>query len=702
MRFFKNHFLIFLFFSMIVFSSCDFRIMKAPIIDLSENFYWTQVDENISPENLQSMEKLQFEKLTTMGYRNLEKLVGPFGNYIILKAEFTVPEELKQEHLSLFIKYLHFSEAAWINGHYIGKYGQFPPYEKSPMYISHTYKLPEEFLLDDINTLYIKVWCHGRAEISKKVFIGTEDRVNFNNTSATFYNSIQYTLYVGLYFVIAVLYLVMFLHNRRRREYISIALTSYFSMQFTFILFIQHMPFYAFANSQLLTLYLYKGLACISAYLVAFFIVSFIIYFLGGSQSKKVLSIRISMLAIQCLITWSVQSYNTLIKICPYMIVTSVCQFIFIFPQLKKSAKTDKTGIKILSIGFAILAVTITIDHTLRHLLHLSGIPFVSFYGWLLLNVFYISILCIRFSKIFKQNAYLTENLKIEVENQTKQIRATNKLLEDELEKSNRDLNMAAIVQQRLFNGPTRNFIGWDFGFCYKPLSKVSGDLFDFYNIGNILDGISLFDVSGHGIASSLITMLSKNIIYNSFRQTRFYKLQMSEIMKDINKKITEAKGKVDNYLTGIILHLSPIQDEVCTLQLANAGHPYPFLYSKEKDEIISLKTNPKLNYGAIGLNGDNLSCVDINFTMKTGDFLVLFTDGLTEAQNINGEQFGRERAKQILMQNKHLGAQQIVNKLTQSLKQYTDIKPAEDDLTIIVIKRENSEDYLEALSDDE
>ena len=82
----------------------------------------------------------------------------------------------------------------------------------------------------------------------------------------------------------------------------------------------------------------------------------------------------------------------------------------------------------------------------------------------------------------------------------------------------------------------------------------VAGDLFDFYTDSNSLDGLGIYDISGHGISSGLLTMLVKNIIHNEF-----YKKEnktLDEILYKSNNRIIEEKGNVENYVTGILMKI--------------------------------------------------------------------------------------------------------------------------------------------------
>lgn len=676
---------------------------KKSKINLENSFYWTKCTADSSIENVDNEYGDSFQKLDIQRPRNLSKLVGKDGTYIWVKASFYIPEELKNANLYLFAQYIHFANKVWINGHYVGSYGNFPPNELSVMYKAHTYQLPEEFINQDgENTLYIKIWCHGQSEISKKIFIGTETYVKQRETSDTFYNSIVYIMYEGLFFTAFLIYSILF-RQQKRKEYLSFSMICLFSLQFIFILFAPHFPAYAYVQNSTQFLIFIKYFACICSYLIIYFTVSFFIYFLVHEQKKAITITRVSLLAVQFFITVFVPTYSSLLKVLPFLLSLGAIQFIFALYYIIKAIGSKNMEVNLVFAGVGILAASVATEHLVRYVFHISTYIHITFYGWVAFNFFYIIVLWSRLTKIVKQNKFLTANLQKAVDEQTIQIRNTNEQLAEELSRQKKDLEMASIVQQRLFSAPKRSFVGWDFDITYEPLEQVSGDLFDFFNLGNILNGISIFDVSGHGVSASLITMLSKSIIFNLFKNNMFQNEPMAKVMTKINTVITAEKGNVQNYLTGIICNFSDFDDnDCCKVQLANAGHPYPLMYSVEKDEIIEIK-NPEgtENYGAIGLTGLEVSYIDVDFEMKPGDVIVFYTDGLSEAQNSMGKQFGKQTIKNIIMENKTKTAAEIQEALKQNLKIHIGEKPRTDDLTIIVLKREKPEDFIETICDE-
>ena len=82
---------------------------------------------------------------------------------------------------------------------------------------------------------------------------------------------------------------------------------------------------------------------------------------------------------------------------------------------------------------------------------------------------------------------------------------------------------------------------------AFKPMSGVSGDLYITFISENKLEGIGIFDISGHGIASGLVTMLVKNIIENEFQKG--INLPLNEVMDTINERIIIEKGNIDEVI---------------------------------------------------------------------------------------------------------------------------------------------------------
>ena len=272
--------------------------------------------------------------------------------------------------------------------------------------------------------------------------------------------------------------------------------------------------------------------------------------------------------------------------------------------------------------------------------------------------------------------------------------------MEQQIHRSETDLEMASLVQKKFFPYPPRKLRGWDIAVSYSPLDKVSGDMYDFYVSNESLNGFSLFDVSGHGIAASLVTMLAKNIIFQSFIRNMQKNETVSRTLYEINDEIIEAKGGIENYLTGLMFRFKPFDsNDVCKVEMANAGHPNPIFYSAEDDICDEIKSgDSESHHGAIGLDFITVSFPQISFKMAENDILLFYTDGLTESRNKNNEMFGKERVKKIIRSSYAKDSQSIMEDIIDEFNEFTKGVKRDDDITIVVMKRENSSNYVEEL----
>ena len=195
--------------------------------------------------------------------------------------------------------------------------------------------------------------------------------------------------------------------------------------------------------------------------------------------------------------------------------------------------------------------------------------------------------------------------------------------------------------------------------------------------------------------------MLSKNIISRLFQTGFRRKEHVDKILTKINNMILYEKGDIDNYMTGILCSFDDSEDpSKCKVELGNAGHPYPLKYSLIDNEVFELKGNDgKEHYGAIGMRGIKVSFARSNFVMSTGDILLLYTDGLTEATNQKQEQFGPKPIKKIIKENHAKSADELLGLIIEQLELFTEYKEFDDDFTIIIAKRKNPSEFV---NDDE
>lgn len=243
-----------------------------------------------------------------------------------------------------------------------------------------------------------------------------------------------------------------------------------------------------------------------------------------------------------------------------------------------------------------------------------------------------------------------------------------------------RDLQLAINLQKDLFPNKLPHLNGWDIAYMNKPAAGISGDFFDIYYENNTLQGISLFDVSGHGISSGLITILAKSLAYKIFNAESSSGL--NNIIEQFNLNLTQDIGNIDQYLTGIMLRINEER-----IEYVNAAH-CDLLHRKGSDNKCSIiNGNDKDIRGMfLGIEGMDSRYGSHTFTISTGDVLLLFTDALLESLNPSGEQYSIEMISESLEKAPSDNANDIMKYILSDFYNFTHTEKLHDDLTIIVL----------------
>lgn len=244
-----------------------------------------------------------------------------------------------------------------------------------------------------------------------------------------------------------------------------------------------------------------------------------------------------------------------------------------------------------------------------------------------------------------------------------------------------KEISLAAVIQQNFFKQDLSFLKEWDIAYYSKPMLGVSGDLYDFYKKDSILRGFGIFDVSGHGISSGLVTMLVKNIIFHEFYNGN--DLDLWEIMNKINDRVIAEKGDIENYLTGILIRIN----ENKNLEIVNAAHPAPIIFRKEEGMAYFMNADPAAK-GAIGLPDFPAIYISQNVELNSGDFMLFYSDGVTDLKNADGVVFGKERLMRIVELTNQLSSKSQVAQITKVLKDFLGEQTQNDDVTFIVVRK--------------
>ena len=691
-----------LFFFSFFFCSCGPK--ETPKLIIGHDFYYWEAPAEATYGDAMKNARF-FKKLEDYSATNLKRVLGGGTHYVWIRAEFEIPENFKHRPLGLVIPHMRFAEQVFCNGAFISQYGDFPPNEQSTLFKAHFFSFPVNILNQEgKNTILIRIYAQGSSGISSHAFIQPTQFAYPNFESINFHHTRVYMFFVGILFFTFILFLCFYLNVREFKEFRDFAIINIFTSFFLMPFFATELPMYT--DGAIPFLPFMKLTMCIPPYFMVYFATLFAIDYHRKKYTSRYKLLRVGVLAAQVIVTLLAPTYDALTKITPYMLALLGFQgFIGASVVVHEFRKKESRSTSIQFIlGFLPLFISAAIDITIRLIDNTREYPYFSIFGWQISIAIFIVLLAVRFANIYKHNERLSNHLSEEVAAATLDLKDANyelSLLNERLEKdrkhSEMDLEMASVVQRNFFPRPNKHFRGWEIAVCYSPAAKVSGDFYDYYNYNDILNGISLFDVSGHGLSASLVTMLSKNIISRVFQTGFRRKESVDRILTKINNMILYEKGDIDNYMTGILCRFDDSnEDGKCNIELGNAGHPYPLKFSLRDNEVYELKGNDgKPHYGAIGMKGITVSFARSNFSMTTGDILVLYTDGITEATNPNQVQFGTSHMKEIIKKNHARPSSEIIGLIIDELEKFTEYKQLDDDITLIIAKRTNEAEFV-------
>jgi len=242
-----------------------------------------------------------------------------------------------------------------------------------------------------------------------------------------------------------------------------------------------------------------------------------------------------------------------------------------------------------------------------------------------------------------------------------------------------RDINIARDIQQLLLPAESPTLPGYEISGINIPACALSGDYFDYLKIDEHHLGIAIADVSGKGVPASLIMTMARSVL----RAQATGQPSPCEVVKLVNRQLYPDM-KEDMFISMAYVTIDHVTNSA---QLARAGHDAPLFYHA-KDAVVE-KLNPKGM--AVGIDSGEVFdrfCTNFPFCFESGDCLLLYTDGITEALNADGREFGMERLISCLKKNATQSASGLLKKLTEELQNFVTHQPQYDDITLIAIKK--------------
>lgn len=242
-----------------------------------------------------------------------------------------------------------------------------------------------------------------------------------------------------------------------------------------------------------------------------------------------------------------------------------------------------------------------------------------------------------------------------------------------------RELDLAREIQSVLVPGPgTHNAPGIEVCGHYEPASTCGGDFWDLAALPRGRSSILIGDVTGHGVAASILTATAKGCL-DTLRHVHGENIQVAETMRVLDRVIAEA-GHGAFFMTAAAMVLDATQG---TLYYSAAAHPPGLLLRWTESGIKLSRLQARGN--RLG-DGDASGFEARRIRVVKGDLLVWYTDGLTDAIDATGKTYSNRRLLQILSKTDITSSpEHVVSLVVEDLNRFRGGTPLEDDVTLVI-----------------
>ncbi|MDP6542488.1 MAG: SpoIIE family protein phosphatase [Phycisphaerae bacterium] len=248
-----------------------------------------------------------------------------------------------------------------------------------------------------------------------------------------------------------------------------------------------------------------------------------------------------------------------------------------------------------------------------------------------------------------------------------------------EREKMKRSLEMAMEIQQHLLPQGSPPVDGFDIAGKSIYCDETGGDYYDFIELAELGAGrlgIALGDVSGHGIGAALLMAAARGVLRS---HAASHGANLGELFETLNRHLVRDTGE-EQFMT---LFYAVLDAETKSLVWTSGGHD-PALWLQSAGGEIQELPNTGIPLGIL----DDAQYEQAGpIELESGDIVLVGTDGIWEARNTAGEMFGKDRLRKILSDSTDRSAAEIHDMTVETVRDFRQAHPQEDDVTLVVIK---------------
>jgi serine phosphatase RsbU (regulator of sigma subunit) len=246
------------------------------------------------------------------------------------------------------------------------------------------------------------------------------------------------------------------------------------------------------------------------------------------------------------------------------------------------------------------------------------------------------------------------------------------------MEKTLQELALAHSIQASFLPEFIPQIPGWQLSATLEPARQIAGDFYDFIQLPEGKLGILIADVADKGLGSALYMALSSTLIRTFANE---YHLDPSRVLKTANQHILR-NARANLFVTVFLGILEPSSG---LFRYANAGHNPPYVFSQENGVKTLSNTGMPL-----GIDADN-EWGQSEIVISPGEMVLMYTDGVTDAQNNAGQFIDRKIILSTLQQNIGKTVQEVQGSILDKVHRFVGEAPRFDDLTLVILGRENS-----------
>jgi len=241
-----------------------------------------------------------------------------------------------------------------------------------------------------------------------------------------------------------------------------------------------------------------------------------------------------------------------------------------------------------------------------------------------------------------------------------------------------RQLQVASVIQNHLLPQTLPSADFYDIAARYQTAFQVGGDYYDFIDVDEDHLGIVVADVSGKGSPAGLVMATTRSLFSVIAKGER----SPSKTLVNLNRYLVKLIPQ-DMFITIVYVIFNK---KTGHFVYSRAGHEH-IIYCSQKDAPVNLGSGAGMVVGMLDNSVFETTLMDETYKLSPNDFILLYTDGLTEALNPDGEEFGVKNLNDVIKVIKNMDADSALECLMHRVKRFTEDEPAYDDITVVMIK---------------